>query len=519
MRSALAKIFGARGVNSSILANIGTRILSAALTYACIPIFVRVLGAQNYGIIALYFTIQSVFSLLDLGLGTTITRELAKVQLVAGERLGLRDFVRTLEIMYWMIGIAAGLALVLSAEPIAVHWLRYSRTDSLLVIRSVRQMGLAFLFSWPINFYIAGLNGLHRQVLSSLLQFVLAVLRYLGAAIALRLFGPSLTVFFGAQLLAGFIVCFAVAAVLNFQLPGRVFDGRFRSAALKGRLGFVSGMSAVYVMIIVYMQLDKVVLSRWLPLSQYSSYMLAWSAVQAFYLFYSPIITAIFPQLCGFLSTGEKDKAGVLYKYGCELTGALVWPTAVVLTVFSSQIMLLWLKNATLAAEVAPLVNVLAGTCAFGAVAYLPMATQWASGWTTLSFWAYLCGSLVLAPLLWISTRELGMLGAVLAWSVVRIIQCIVLVEGTHSRVLLPKDRWSWYVFSNVLPITAAMAVSFSGQALISGSGLHFGYLSGAGIWLTAMLASALLVPATRRLARETFGQLACAIRPLQPQE
>ena len=58
--------------------------------------------------VGVYLALFAVFPLLDLGLGTTLNRELTSLSARAGSAQAMRDLVRTLELIYWALAIVMG---------------------------------------------------------------------------------------------------------------------------------------------------------------------------------------------------------------------------------------------------------------------------------------------------------------------------------------------------------------------------------------------------------------------------
>ena len=53
--------------------------------------------------------LQAVLQVLDLGMGPTMNREMARYSVQPDKAEEARDFARTLEAGYWVIGASAGL--------------------------------------------------------------------------------------------------------------------------------------------------------------------------------------------------------------------------------------------------------------------------------------------------------------------------------------------------------------------------------------------------------------------------
>ncbi|HEY6953545.1 MAG TPA: polysaccharide biosynthesis protein, partial [Bacteroidota bacterium] len=89
----------------NILANIVGQSWAALLQLAFVPFYLKFMGIEAYGLIGFYTVMQAVLQVLDFGLSPTMTRELARLSSLDGKGKEMRDFVRTLEFGYWVIGI------------------------------------------------------------------------------------------------------------------------------------------------------------------------------------------------------------------------------------------------------------------------------------------------------------------------------------------------------------------------------------------------------------------------------
>lgn len=101
---------------------------AAFLSLAFVPLYIHFLGLESYGLIGFYVTLQVLFSVLDMGLTTTLSREMARLS-AAGNAAAqdMRNVVRTLEVVYWVLAVFIITAVVLTADWIATSWLNSNR--------------------------------------------------------------------------------------------------------------------------------------------------------------------------------------------------------------------------------------------------------------------------------------------------------------------------------------------------------------------------------------------------------
>ena len=92
----------------NVFANLIGGVWVAVLTLAIAPIQVHLLGVEAYGVIGFISTLQVVVGVLDLGLSSTLTREIAGDR--TPDRRASRDLVRTSVTIYWALAALSGAA-------------------------------------------------------------------------------------------------------------------------------------------------------------------------------------------------------------------------------------------------------------------------------------------------------------------------------------------------------------------------------------------------------------------------
>jgi O-antigen/teichoic acid export membrane protein len=126
-----------------LTANFAGKFWAIAMSLAFIPVYIHTLGIEAYGVIGVYISLLALLSVLDIGLSTTLNRELARLSASGGTDQEARDLARTLEIIYWGIGITLGLAVALLAPVIAHRWVKTQSIPPDVVEHAIRIMG------WP----------------------------------------------------------------------------------------------------------------------------------------------------------------------------------------------------------------------------------------------------------------------------------------------------------------------------------------------------------------------------------
>jgi O-antigen/teichoic acid export membrane protein len=447
-----------RGLRSNIIANLVGQGWSTVVALACIPVFIRQLGIEGYGLIGFYMTMRAAMQVLDLGLSPTVNRELARASAVPTKWRETLDFVRTSEIGYWVVGVLLGASVTLAAPHIAVHWISANALPIPTVERAVGLMGLVAALQWPLSFYQGGLMGLQQQVLLNSIRIATSTAANIGAVGVLLFVSSSLSAFFKWQAVVSALHVALVAVFLWKGLSGRGYRPRVRLDAVRGVWRFAAGMSGIAVSALVLMQVDKILLSNLLDLDAFGYYMVAVTIGSGFSaLIAGPIFNALFPRLSE-LAAADSAELSTTYHRASQALAALVLPAAAVLSLFSSEIVLAWTGDPTTARNTAASVSLLVAGSALNALMTLPYALQLAHGWTSIGLRINLLLILISVPATILLARTYGAVGAAAVWLLVNAVYMAVGVPMTHRR-LLPKEGWRWLRDDVTPPLLAAAVV------------------------------------------------------------
>jgi O-antigen/teichoic acid export membrane protein len=451
----------------NILANFAGNAWTALMSFAFVPLYIHFLGIEAYGLMGIFATLQAIFGLLDLGLSTTLNREMARLSVQPHGGQQMRNLVRTLEGGYWAIGIVIGVTVLTLAPLIANHWLQSTQISPETIQQAIMLMGLVMVLQWPISFYSGGLLGLQHQVLLNGITVTVATLRGLGAVFILWLVSPTIQAFFIWQLVISTLNTFLVVIFLWRSLPPTGERARFQGQLLREIWRFAAGMSGISLMALILTQLDKVILSKLLTLEMFGYYTLAGSVAAVLSRFFGPLFIAMYPRFTQLVSQGDEEGLKQLYHRGCQLVSVLVLPVAVVMAVFSKEILLLWTQNPTTTGQTAPLLSLLVIGTALNGMMNLPYALQLAYGWTQLAFYINVVAVAVLGPLVYVLASHYGAVGAASVWAGLNSGYVLIGIQLMHRR-LLRGEKWRWYVEDFGMPLVGVLVTTSVGSLLFN---------------------------------------------------
>lgn len=419
----------------NLLAGLANSAWTALVGLAVVPLYLKYLGIEAYGLIGFFATTQVILQLLDLGLAPTINREVARFT-AAGDAQGSATLLHTLAMIYW--GMAGVIALiVISAAPfIAQYWLQSEYLPKETIEHAVMLMGLVVACRWPIGIYQGALMGSQRLTVSSSINITMVTLGSFGAVSVLVFLSPTIEAFFTWQAIVGFINA-AVVRWAAWRVVGKSVAARFDVAELKRIWRFSAGVSGVAISALVLMQLDKVLLSKILSLEDFGRYTLAVLAASGLYVLLTPVFNAIYPRFSALVAAGDTGGLIDLYRWGTRGLLAIVFPVAFAGIILSQELIYLWTGNIELAYSTAPIVSViLIGTSLNGAM-HFPYALQLAFGMTRLPLTINAILVAVFGPMIVLLAIELGAIGGAIAWALLNGLYLFVGTWLTHRSLLV----------------------------------------------------------------------------------
>jgi O-antigen/teichoic acid export membrane protein len=449
-------------LSMNLIASFISRGWSALLSLAFVPVYIRFVGVEAYGLIGAFATLQAVLGLLDLGLGSTLTREFARSHdLPASAK---RDLLRTLEGIFWAVALFIALSVWLFSGFIAQSWLHPESLSPAEIKSALAFAGLAFAFQWPTNLYVGGMYGLQRQGLLAAVMSSTATLRVAMTIAALAFISPSITCFFVAQACANLIQTVLLACVLWSRLPSSGVRASIRPASLRGILGFAGGMFGISVTTIVLTQLDKAILSNTLTLEAFGYYAIASTLAAGLYIFITPLFGVFFPRFSQLVRDQNDVEIERLYHMGNQLMAVIVVPVVAVASLFSAEILRFWSGSGQIAANSGLVFSLLIIGNALNGLMNIPFAVQLANGWTSLAFYSNVVAILVCAPLIYILSMRMGAIGGALGWVILTTGYFLISLQIMHRRIAAIGSSWRFYLQDIGGPAAAAFVVAICGR-------------------------------------------------------
>jgi len=480
-----------------LIANYAGKIWTGIINLALVPLYIKFMGIEAFALVGFYLTLQSLLVLFDFGLSTTVNRELARHSSLLGEEQQMRNITRTLEIVYWSIAGIIGIGMLLLSPVIASYWLKADTLPSDTVQKVIFKMGLAIAFQCPVSFYTGCFMGLQRQVLYNGLNAVIWTIRGIGAAFVVSVSANPIVDFFNWQLFASALNVTVLAIMLWRTLPASAEPAHFQRRLLNSVWRFAAGISGISVTVLLFNQLDKVILSKLLSLTMFGYYSLAWQIIGGLFILYFPLYAVFFPVFTQHVARGDTEGLKHAYHCGCQLMSVAILPVVLLIGLFAKDILLIWTGSVTTANNTHLLVSILILGATFSALSYLPFSVHQAYGYTKYGFFAYLIALIAFVPLVILATSRHGAIGGAVVWASLNAILFLITVHFTHKR-FLPGENRRWYVEDVARPFFATLIVVAVAKVVIGGAVSGPAMVASlAGVLFVSVLTAACTVPTT----------------------
>jgi O-antigen/teichoic acid export membrane protein len=442
-------------ISKNLVANYLGQFWTAVMGFAFIPLYIRYLGIEAYGLIGLFVVLQGCLSLLDLGMTPTLNREMGRLNGGGHTAESIRDLLRTIEIIAFAIGLTIFSSIAISASWVTKSWLNFENLPTGVVAQAITAMGCLIAFRLIEGIYRSCVVGLQRQVLVNIIGSIMATLRGVGAVGVLAWISPSIYAFFIWQGLISIVAVVLFAIATYHYLPTAEKRATFSVGAIKNVRRFAGGMLLISLLALLLTQIDKILLSKLLNLRDYGYYSLAFAVSGSLFVLVSPITQATYPRLCELTARNDVVKFTDTFHLGAQAVSVIAGSAAIVVIAFSEVFLRLWTQNDDLAANTAKLLSLLMLGNLMNAMVQMPYQAQLAYGLTGLGVKINTVAVLIIVPaIIWVTPRY-GAEGAAWVWVCLNSSYFIFAMQLVY-RQILSEEKLRWYFFDVFLPVGSA---------------------------------------------------------------
>lgn len=447
-------------LSRGLAVNFAAQIYATAVGVVVVPVYLRFMSVEVYGLIGFFLVLQAWFNLLDAGLSATMARETARFQAGSATSLQYRRVARGLQILFLAAGLAGGGVLLSLSDMIALRWLGDYSLPVDEVTTALRLMAVGVVLRWLSGLYRGIVTGAERQTWLSGFTALIATLRFLGAVPVIMFVDGSAATFFSYQLVVAGIELFGLLYKAHTIAPtvaaGERIGWSLRPIATPLRLAGMIALSAALGASIT--QTDKLILSSSLPLADYGHFTLAIVAANAILLIGVPVSAALMPRMAALQAAGREAELITAYRATTQLVAILSASVAFTLVFTAEPLLRLWTGDAEAARRAAPILMPYALGNAVYTLAAFPYYLQYAKGNLRLHLIGTAIFAIALVPAIVVAANQYGAIGTGWTWLGINILFLIAWLPFVHSRIASGLNR-KWFG-EDVLPIVLATGLA-----------------------------------------------------------
>ncbi|HEY7821954.1 MAG TPA: oligosaccharide flippase family protein [Acidimicrobiia bacterium] len=278
-------------------ANYGGAAINAFVPLLAIPVLIRMLGPEFWGLVAFVNLMVVLMMMLNVGISQALSREFAHRWTNEAEgHVRAAYLLRGYEGLYWIVALAVG-ACVLPFTPwIADNWLNTSPEAEDMARYSVAFAVVLFVVTLPASIYRGTLLAIQEHVLFNVIRSTAVIAKFGLGVLAVQQTGSVLgylTFFVAMSFLE--TLALAIAAWRFMPSPRRTIGFNLHEVRLT--LKFSITMTVLVMMGVATTQIDRLLVSVLMPVEELGVYSIAVSLAFGVLQITYPLFTSVMPVL------------------------------------------------------------------------------------------------------------------------------------------------------------------------------------------------------------------------------
>lgn len=475
------------------------KILAAIIGIVFVPVYVNYLGDESYGLVAFYGTLSGSLVILDVGLSSSVARQVSFLRALPGKEKEIKDLVFSVEVLNWAIGLFAGILIILLATPISRNWVNAESIPLKVIEQSVMLMGVLFAVQFPSSVYDGVMIASEKQVSNVLINISFIILKALGVIIVLKFISNTIVAFFIWQVTMTFLLSITMRAFVWRRILNWKIHARFSTVQLKSIKSFAFGVAGISIIAFLFAQLDKVIVSKMVTLRYVGYYNIACLLAGAITLFVSAMQPVVSPRFTALVAQNKTGELVEFYHKISRWLAIIVIPTGLIIIFFAREILMLWTRNTELTDYTTPVLQASTAGVILNSLLSSSQIYMLASGKTRLILLQSIIATVLFIPSLFYFIQLYGAFGAGLVWAGLNLLYVLFYLPLFH-KYFLKNELMNWYskdiavpLISSIIVIGGAkiLKVNFFSEITIVGLGV---------LTISALLIYSLIIPELRRM-------------------
>jgi len=446
----------------NIIANFFGRIWGLISVFIFVPIYIRFLGIELYGLVSFFATLQSVLFLLDLGLSATLRRQFSSGEESIENQKSKYKLLRSIEFCYLIIIVLIICVTYFGAGAVVSKWLNIGNIEPDIAITAIRLMGLSIALQFLSSLYFGGLLGLEKQVIANVYQIGWSTLKNVCVIFILWLISPDIRLFY---------VWFTFVDLVYLILLRKRIKGELSVDSsyiwklhelynLRSIWQYASGIFIISIISALNFQLDKIMISKVLPISELGIYNLAFSLSQLPLILVNAAAISIFSRFVYYYSINEINRQQTLFLLAYRILGIITISISISMCFYVQDLFLVWTGNPEITSRVwVPAIILIAGSM-FLTFQIMPFNLVLSQGVTRINTFFGTLNIIILFPLLYFLVNKYGIIGAASSWLIILFMFTPFYNCYIYNKYI-SKDWLKWLLTDTIYPLLFVFILSF----------------------------------------------------------
>lgn len=422
-----------------------------------IPILIRSLGVDRFGVLTLAWVIIGYFSLFDLGLGRALTKLVAE-KIGANQDKEIPALVWTALLITTAMGLLGAVVLGLPSGWLVRDILKIPEELQTETLHAFYLLAL----SVPIVVSTAGLSGIlaakQRFDLINAVRIPMGMFMYVGPLLVIP-FSNSLFLV-AAVLLAGRFITMLIQLLLCFRvIPALRREVKVKRSEVGPLIRFGSWMTVSNIISPLMVTLDRFLIGALISLNAVAYYATPYEAVTKLWLIPVSVVGVLFPAFAvSFVQ--DHEWLTFLFNRGVKYVFLILFPVTLLIVTLSREGLHLWLGD-DFAENSTFLLQWLAVGVFVNSLAQVPFALIQGAGRPDITAKLHMIEAPVYFVALWLMIGRYGIDGAAIAWAGRTTVDGLLLFYVANRFLLTGKFTRRW---KTALVTAAAFLLLFVGM-------------------------------------------------------
>ncbi len=434
---------------------------SMAVTLASVPVYIKYLGAEAYGLIGFFILLQNFTGLLDFGLSTAISRQVARARATANGFAQFSNLLRAVELGFMVVAIVIIVLIYFNSDLMSYKWINPIALAQKDIAYSFQLMGLIIGLKLYSTFYRSGINGFEDQIWNNKATVIVNTLKYGGSSVILIFITQSITTYFEYQLIIALIEIILLRHRFYKNTLNQAIDQHLEKIDWHEILKIVPfSLSVAYTsaVVIIIMQLDKLLLSNTISLKELGYLNVISTITSLIIVITTPVFLAYLPKITVLMISKRIQEMTAAYTEMTKLV-ALITACTTAMIACNAQGIIYAITGSRAAqawsSEVLVYYAIGTGFYVLGNVQYYLLN---ALGNLKLYVLGCTISLVFLTPAIFFIVQRYGVLGAGYLWMFYGLIWFILWGMLVHNKVM-PKFHTKW-LFKDIAPLVVSTSMA-----------------------------------------------------------